>query len=71
LLQDLKAADEAEQAAGEVAADPHALERKKLAEAEEWRLQQLRTGQAADNANFQVRCQPTPKPPGEPCPTNS
>lgn len=54
-LQDLKAAEEAEQAAEEVAADPHAVERKKLAEAEEWRLQQLRTGQAGANANFQVR----------------
>jgi hypothetical protein len=59
MLQDLKAAEDAEQAAGEVAADPHALERRKLAEAEEWRMQQLRTGQAADNANFQVRRQPT------------
>lgn len=56
LPQDLKAAEEAEQAAEEVAADPHAVERKKLAEAEEWRLQQLRTGQAAANANFQVSC---------------
>jgi hypothetical protein len=54
LPQDLKAAEDAEHAAGEAAADPHALERKKLAEAEEWRLQQLRTGQATANANFQV-----------------
>uniref|UniRef100_A0A061QH10 Ww domain-containing isoform 1 n=1 Tax=Tetraselmis sp. GSL018 TaxID=582737 RepID=A0A061QH10_9CHLO len=33
--------------------DPEALERKRLREAEEWRLKQLATGEAAENANFQ------------------
>ncbi len=52
--QDLKAADEAAEAADAEAADPDAVERKRLAEAEEWRTQQLRSGQAGENANFQV-----------------
>ena len=35
--------------------DPEALERKRLQEAEAWRLEQLRAGTSSeDNANFQV-----------------
>jgi hypothetical protein len=34
--------------------DADALERKRMEEAEEWRLQQLRAGTVGDNANFQV-----------------
>lgn len=58
MLQDLKAAEEAAEAAEAEAADPEAVERKRLAEAEDWRLQQLRSGQAGENANFQV-CLPS------------
>ncbi len=35
--------------------DPEALERKRLQEAEAWRVEQLRAGTSSeDNANFQV-----------------
>lgn len=38
------------------APDPAAAERKRLREAEEWRLQQLRSGiTSSNNSNFQVR----------------
>ena len=36
--------------------DPEALERKRLKEAEAWRLEQLRSGTSSEeNANFQVQ----------------
>ena len=57
-MQDTKAAEEAAEAAAVEAADPEAPERRRLAEAEEWRLQQLHSGQAGANANFQVRSMP-------------
>jgi hypothetical protein len=46
--------EEEEKDEGEELPDAEALQRKRLREAEEWRLQQLRSGEADDNANFQV-----------------
>ena len=46
---------EDEQAKAEEELDPAVQERRRLHQAEQWRLQQLQTGAASeDNANFQV-----------------
>ena len=55
-MQDLEDKSDGE----EGPADPEALERRRLAEAEEWRLQQLRSGDADANPNMQVGCVPHP-----------
>lgn len=51
--QDLNDEERARAAAEEAAFDADALERRKQLEIEEWRMQQLRSGQAGDNPNFQ------------------
>lgn len=51
--QDLKAAEAHAAAAEADAADPEMAVKRRAIEAEEWRLQYLRSGQAADNPNFQ------------------
>ena len=52
-MQDLDEADTVDKAATE-AADPEVMERRRLQEAEEWRLQQLRSGASDENPNLQV-----------------
>ena len=54
-LQDLDEADIVEEAAAAGDADAEAIERRRLQEAEEWRLQQLRSGASDVNPNLQVR----------------
>ena len=51
--QDLDEADTADEAATE-AVDPEIIERRRLQEAEEWRLQQLRSGASDENPNLQA-----------------
>ena len=47
---------EDEQAKAEEELDPAVQERRRLQQAEQWRLQQLKAGASAeDNANFQVQ----------------
>ena len=53
--------EEEEEAGEDGQVDPQAAERRRLREAEEWRLQQLRSGVSpSDNSNFQVREQRHP-----------
>lgn len=53
---------EDEQAKAEEELDPAIQERRRLEQAEQWRLQQLKAGASSEeNANFQVH--PAPHPP--------
>ena len=53
-LQDLDEKEEAEAAKASRVDDVEAAAARRAAEAEEWRLQQLRTGQSDENPNMQV-----------------
>ena len=59
------AMQEDEQAKAEEELDPAVQERRRLKQAEEWRLQQLKSGASSEeNANFQVYdAHPSPLPP--------
>lgn len=54
---------EDEQAKAQEELDPAVQERRRLHQAEQWRLQQLKTGAASEeNANFQVQHALNPRP---------